>query len=452
MPAKLTSSFLETDVLVIGGGPSGLASAIAASRYGVKVILVEKEGFLGGNLTMPGMALLGFFDQEGNRIIGGIAEEFVKRMKKAKACIGHRLCPKHMSVATVDPEMVKFVALNLVYESNVKLLFHSFFRMARKQGDEVTEAIFSTKSGDISIRAKLYIDCSGDGDLAAKVGEEYELDMPQPPTLTFRMANVNLQRFVKFLKEHPEEINPIRDGRSERKFPVEFFQENTPFAFTGLGHSLAKAHSNGMPLQSKYLIILPLPRKGQMAVSAAKVLRIDGTNVMDLTKAEILGRRQIIPLVKFLNKYIPGFKEAYLIDTAHQIGLRETRRLVGAYILTAEDVLSGTKFSDAVGKGIFPLDIHRQDGQPSDFTLLKKPYYFPYRCLLPVKSTNLILAGRCISCDKIAFGSIRVTSHCMVTGEAAGTAAAIAVKSNQRPSELCIDALQKRLQHQGVIL
>lgn len=400
----------DADVVVVGGGPSGVAAAVSAARNGVKVMLVERYPYLGGMAT-GGLVLL-FIEYD--RYEYGILKETVERLTKLPN--GVALLPKKHPwifgseiptwiegfglsggyMPPFDPEMLKFVCNEMVVEAGVMLMLNCTFVDAITVNNAVQGIIIENKEGKQAILSRMTIDATGDGDVFARAGAPFKEDThPTGLSLSFRMMNVDVEKAVRFREENPEKYN------------------------------------NHVKRENYGLVWFPTTIEG--VVLFFQYLRgLSATKVKDLTLAEIEGRRKVMATVEFFRKNIPGFESAVLIDTSPQIGTRESRRVEGEYVLTKQDILEGKRFHDVIARN---------------------PHFdVPYRCLVPKKIENLLVAGRCISTTHEAQASIRMICPCYATGEAAGAAAATAIEENVPPRKISVDKLQERLAKQGVII
>lgn len=405
----------EVDVLVCGGGPAGTGAAIAAARTGASTLLVERYGFLGGMATAG--LVVPHFDCFLNR---GLNQELIDRLKEREAW------GAEFWRISFDPEQFKHVSEDLVLESGCDLLYHSFAVAALVEGDRIRGAVIETKSGRHAVLAKVVVDCTGDGDVAARAGAPFakgreEDGALQPMTMMFRLGG------VQWVQTHSTQMMALVQEALERT--------REPFR---------------LAFERPWAIHLPNP--GEVAVQLVHVRGVDATDVRDMTRAEIEGRRQTQAVVQFIRQHVPEFREAYLIETATQIGVRETRRILGDYVLTGEDVIEGRKFADGVATASFGIDIHRPDDNGQTGIRTKGAYDIPYRCLVPRELEQLLVAGRCISGTFEAHASYRVKGPCMAMGQAAGTAAALAARHGVSPRQLDVSALRSTLQQQGVVL
>ncbi|HAR63625.1 MAG: FAD-dependent oxidoreductase [Candidatus Margulisiibacteriota bacterium] len=450
LPQRSAIVAAETDVLVIGGGPAGLGAALGAAHEGAQVILAEHYGFLGGTATAALVTIMTSYYTEHHRaerlgvdsllptdhgagkpVIEGVLATLVHRIE----CAGGAFMPSIKTGYTVpfDPEVFKLVAQDMLDEAGVHMLFHAF--ASGIVGEERTEGvIFETKSGPVVIRAKVIIDCTGDGDIAASAGAPYELGrhkdgLVQPMTLMFRMGDYDKDAFSEYIKKHPNEWRGVH----------------------GLWDLIRQATETGeLKLPREDILFFATPHGKELIINSSRVKKVLGIDVWDLTYAEWLGRRQIHEIATFLKKYVPGFGKSYILQAGTQIGIRETRRIIGDYKLTEDDILSAKKFDDVIARGTYPIDIHNPKGKG---TILKRlpageAYDIPLRCLIPKNTENILVAGRCISGTHEAHASYRVMPICVATGQASGVCAALAAKHNIIPRQVNIRDVQKSLKNQ----
>jgi hypothetical protein len=299
---------------------------------------------------------------------------------------------------------------------------------------QVRGAVFETKSGPLFVRAAVTIDCTGDGDVAVQAGAPFEIGredaLVQPMTLMFRVVEFQRAAFERYVDAHPQEWRGVH----------------------GLWDLVRKATEAGeLDLPREDILFFATPHEREISVNSTRVTRVLGTEVWDLTYAERAGRRQMRQIAAFFRKYVPGFEAAYVAQSGVQVGVRETRRILGEYQLSAEDVLGARKFDDAIARGAYPIDIHNPKGSG---TVLKRlppgeAYDIPLRCLLPQRTQALLVAGRCISGTHEAHSSYRVMPIVMATGQAAGVCAALAATRGTLPRELPVHDVQAELLRQG---
>lgn len=436
-PVKHTPVVGEWDVLIVGGGPAGIAAAVGSARNGARTMLVERYGFLGGMLTAGLVNCInGFRNQRGStgQVVAGIGEEMVKKMASAG---GAYLPPGPLPYCVVvDPEVAKHVAMQMVLESGASMLLHCLATNALKQAGAVSGIIVHSKSGRRALRAKVIVDCTGDGDVAANAGEVYrsgrESDGKRLPLqLMLAVGSVDATSLAAYASRNRDRLRATYDIE-----PLETVEAaadaGRPFGVAGL--SLGEMGN-----------VSCVVWKERALLWAGPSFDMDGTSVEHLTAAEMNSRTQALGIAEAL-KRIPGFEHSRLEQTGTQIGVRETRRIVGEYILTERDVVEGSTFDDSVAVGINPMACLGK--RP---ILTHNGYEIPYRCLLPESINGIILAGRCISTSHEAHGSIRAMATCMATGQAAGTGAALSALTGEIPRHLSIPRLQELLQSQGAV-
>ncbi|MBO9634936.1 MAG: FAD-dependent oxidoreductase [Chitinophagaceae bacterium] len=447
-PAREIAVRKETDVLVIGGGPSGIMAALAAAEDGLNVMLIESRSFVGGNMTI-GLPILGFLGQKGNQIIKGLPQKLIDRLKAVQASSEHRPCPLHMSLTLVEPEAVKTVALEMLVESKVDVLFYAFCAGVVMEKDELKGVIIESKAGREAILAKTIIDCSGDADVAYRAGVPCEYGNEhggvQPPTLMFCLGGVDTEKLRTSIAEEPRTY--LTDF-----IPAEYFGQNNQFVLVGMRNLVKKAQDAGLTLTTERTILITGLRKGEVWVNMTRVNGVNGTDPGSLTHGEIEGRHQIHDIQKYLIGYVPGFENAYFLKTAPFLGIRETRRIGGRYTMTREDIMTCRHFDDAIAVASYPLDIHHPQGGGCTLEWCGDCYDIPYRSLIPQKIKNLIVAGRCISTTHEAMSAIRVMAPCMAMGEAAGRAAKMAVTQGIQPADIDVKKLQQELLQKGAYL
>jgi len=409
------------DVLVAGGGPAGAAAAITAGRLGAKTLLVERYGFLGGmataGLVSPFMVSR---SSSGETIMSPFFSEIVDRLRSRGAALsGELFSQPHIAF---DPEALKNVLLEMSLEAGVKLSLHSLVTGAILRGNRFSGVVIDGKSGQFRAFSDVSVDSTGDADLAwmAKApfvaGREGD-GLMQPATLNFRVAGID-----------PEKM-PERDE---------------------LDSLFRKAVESGaVSVKRDKLLWFETTRPGELHFNVTRVTGVDGTSVSDLTRAEVVSRKQAEEVFAFLKAEVPGFESAYVSATGAQVGIRETRRIVGEYVLTGEDVTEGADFPDAIARCSYPVDIHDPKGKGTKFNPLTKPYSIPYRCLVPGKIEGLLVAGRSISADHVAQSSLRVMPTCFMLGEAAGAAAAQVAKARTVPRKADTARLVRQLREMG---
>ncbi|HWL83220.1 MAG TPA: FAD-dependent oxidoreductase [Roseomonas sp.] len=455
------------DVVVVGGGTAGAMAGIAAARSGARALLVEQYGSLGGVLTL-GMSLKGINDGEGCRTLGGIGEELIARARRMDGATPVTQHPRHGSIMGQDPEAMKLTLIEMVRESGLNLLLHSYLVDALTDRATVQAIRVANKAGLEVIPAKCFVDCTGDGDLAALSGARFTYGREgdgqvQPVSAIFRVGGVELDRTWAYLEEHPEDFE-TPEGYVGDEYTVEKFRSRPGVGVAGFRSLIRRARAAGdYTIPRDDMGFNPLPGRREVTINITRVHGIDGTDPDDLTRAEIETQLQILEGTRFLRKYLPGFENCYVVSSPFQVGIRETRHVQGGYVLAREDVVTGRDFEDQVARGAYPLDIHDVGGKASggaakvagggtDLSKINRSYGIPARCLIPTGLSNLLVAGRAISASHAAAASARGQPVCMATGHAAGTMAALAAMEGISPSQLDIGAVQAVLRSQDAVI
>lgn len=448
-PERSLNIKMEVDILVVGGGPSGIIAAQAAVEDGLKVALIESRSFLGGNMTI-GIPILGFLGQKGNQIIKGLPQKFIDRLTSRRGASKHVPCPLHMSITCVEPEDVKTAALEVLKESGVNVFLYTFFSGVIMEGNQIKGVIIESKSGREVILSKIVIDCTGDADVAYRAGVPCEKGNEeggmQPPTMMFSMENVDIEKLRISLAEKS-------DTYSADFIPAKYYGENKDhFILVGLRNIIQKAREDGIKMPVERTIIISGLRKGEAWINMSRVIGLDGTDPESLTNGEYVARQQIEEIIKYLVGYVPGFENSHFARMAPFIGIRETRRIKGEYVMTREDILSCRRFEDAIAVASYPIDLHHPQGGDCSLEWSGDSYDIPYRSLIPLKVENLLVAGRSISTTHEAMSAIRVMAPCMAMGEAAGRAAKLSIREGVLPKSVDIDKLRSELLEKGAYL
>jgi FAD dependent oxidoreductase len=434
-PARKTPLFGEYDVVVLGGGPAGIAAASVAARAGLSTLLVERYGFLGGMGTAAGVTnfcgLHANVRGELKQVVHGIADELLGRIDRLGGLNApHVLFAGKSMAQAYDNAAYKLAADDLLAASGANILFHALaVGVTMHDAQTIDALILETRSGRVAVRARIFVDCSGDGDLAAFAGANYELgdgagNMLYPSTM-FRVNGVD----------------PARAKDAWATIPL----------------LMAEAEARGMRFPRKGAIVRPQKHPNEWRVNITQLKNddgsaIDATNAAQISAGEFQGRRQVMQAFEFL-KTVPGFEESYIIDIAPQVGIRETRRVKCDYMLSETDVLDCADFDDTIGVNGWPIEEHVKGDVIFRFPDIPRARGYnqlPFRMLLPQKMRNLLVAGRCAGMTHGGQSAARVSGACFVMGEAAATAAALALKSNATPREIDRAALQAKLKGQGV--
>ena len=448
---------LRYDVAVIGGGPGGIPAAIAAARQGAKVLLVEKNGFLGGNMTI-GLPLLGYLDKDGNTVIRGIAQELVDAMTELGACSPHTWCPNHNSVTIMDEEVFKVVALDKCMQAGVEILLYTQVIDTNMENGCLKSVTLFGKGRRMELEADVFIDATGDGDVGYMAGARYEMGQKdtgtlQPPTMMCTIDGVDLHKTIDYLDEHPEQMTMCKTHESYPGYDASYFRANFKHhVIVGFRKLLLELKADGvLPIDRDTLICITTLTEGRVNLNCTRHLGINGSDVKDLTRATIEGHFQNLKLIEVLRRYVPGFENARLVRFYPFLGIRETRCFHGLETLTEEDLLSGRIHDTAVGLGAYIIDIHAGDGSG---TICKKvkPYGLPYGMTVSADISNLMFSGRCASMDAVAMSSCRVMPPLMAMAQGAGVGAALAVKQGIRPGQVDVQEVRAILRADGCML
>ena len=410
------------DVIVCGGGPSGIMAATAAAREGARVALVERYGFLGGMATAGMVNPISVFRYNGELVVGGIPWEFVARMEAA----GGAQIEYPLGNVSVQAESFKLEAQRLLLEAGVTLYLHAWISGIVSVGNRVTHVVFESKSGTQALEGRYVVDCTGDGDIIAMAGVPMQrFDAPlQPASLEFLIGGVDTDRV--------EKIHHSQQGVNYHVVPM---QQKL--------RELAKDPANRVPTFGGPWFCWTM-REGQLVVNCTR-LEADMTDEREMTRAECVLREDVQRMLALLKENFEPFRNAYLIATAPQTGIRETRHMLGAHVLTGQEYLRAEPFDDAIGRGCHPIDIHAADTNQQRCQFLEKPAYIPYRCLYAPDYPNLLVGGRCLSADREASASVRVMASMMGTGQAAGAAAAQCARDGRDVWDADVSALRRTL-------
>jgi hypothetical protein len=440
--------FGEYDVVVVGAGVTGTVASLRAARDGARTLLLEGSGILGGLLTG------GRLTKPTGLINGGVFKELLER------CAGYggadtKTRESYWGAYTgaFDAETMQRVIIEAMEEAQVEVLLRAQVVGTVMDGSILRGLKIQTKSGTKLVLAKVFIDSSGDGDVAALAGAPFMIGRPadglmQPMTSYFRVINVDLPRLVEDCRAHRDDFTDfvIPEGTRNEDFVMKF-------VVTGLTKRIAKAEREGFKwiIPKDHMTLKTGLIPGEINVN---VTRVHGSGLDDrtLSRAELEIRKQAYTAFDFLQRYVGGFQNAIFLEVAPKLGVRETRRIKGHYVLTEQDVRNQARFDDAIGICNSPVDIHEPGGKTAVMDHVGTGYGIPFRCLVPEGIDGLYVAGRCVSADEVAFGSTRNVPACATTGEAAGAAAALAVRSATSAASVSVSDVQAALRENGVIL
>jgi FAD dependent oxidoreductase len=426
----------EYDVVVLGGGPAGIAAAAAASAHGRRTLLVERYGFLGGMGTAAGVTnfcgLHANVHGEVRQVVHGVADEILARIDRLGGLNApHEIFGRTMAQA-YDTAAYKCAADDLLLGRGVELMLHALACAVVMERDVVAALVVETRSGRAAVRARVFVDCSGDGDLAMLAGAPYEIGDTDGnllyPTMMFRLSGVD----------------PARAGEAWASIPR-------------LMEDAERAGRARFP--RKGAIVRPMRHATEWRLNVTQIknrngLAMNGIDADELSAGEIEGRRQALAFFEFLRREAPGFADSYIVDIPPQLGIRETRRISGRYALSGEDVLGCANFADTVGVNGWPIEAHVAGDVEWRWPAAGSRGFnhLPYRMLVPLGVANLLVAGRCASMTHEGQSAARVTGGCFVMGEAAGTAAHLAIATGVAPGDIEVERLQNALERTGVFL
>jgi len=435
------------DVIVVGGGPAGCAAAIGAAREGARTLLVEATGALGGMGTLGLVPwFCGYHDRE--RIIArGVAEQVLHGCRDGMPHFAAALAANPLATPPIDPELLKRIYDDLVTASGAQILFHTQLTAVETTAGEIEALVMSSKSGLSAYRAKIYVDCTGDGDLAAWAGAEVEKGdedgAMQPATHCFVIGNIDEEALAKGPNIHFYDPNsPIHTAIAAAKYP-----------------DIVELHSCNIKIGP-----------GTFGFNTGHVFDVDNTDATSATKGLLHGRKMASQYHAAFAEYHPAFANSFLMSTGSLLGVRETRRIIGDYYATADDYLARRSFPDEICRNAYGIDVHGSKKRALSMTKKSldevrtainkgtqnygkgESFGVPYRCLTPKGLANVLVAGRCISTDRSVNGSVRIMACCLNTGEAAGIAAGMAVQGSGDVHQVDAQILRDKLKQHGAYL
>ncbi|MDF2922963.1 MAG: glucose-inhibited division protein [Paenibacillaceae bacterium] len=452
------------DVVVVGGGIAGSVAAIASARCGVKTLLVEQYGFMGGMLTAAGVGPMMTFHSDKTQVVQGITGELIERLKSRGKSPGHIFDTTGYTytVTPFDSEGMKHELDAMLLEAGGQVLYHTMLAGVDVGNDRIASIQVCNKAGLARIRAHMFVDASGDADLSAWAGVEFAKGRPsdgaaQPMTMNMKVGQVNMSRVKAYIREHPEEF-PRLNGDTG------MIDKASRLSIGGYVQTMKEAMDKGeLSGVRDDLLFFETNNPGEVIVNTSRVIGFDSTDPWSLSLAEIEGRKHVRELEAFLKKRVPGFEESVVLFSGPSIGVRSSRQIKGLYTLTLEDLVSCKSFADVIAHGGYPVDIHPPKGENEEefrqrvreIKHLKsgEVYSIPYRCLVNPMVHNLVTVGRSISTTFEAQGAIRVTPIAGAIGHGGGVAAALAVQHGcRRAADVPAAALQGKLKEQGAYL
>lgn len=454
----------QYDVVVIGGGSAGIAAACGAARNGAKTVLVDAGPILGGELV-SGIPIDGCLSSRGEWVVGGFTRELFDECERMGGYIGPVFDFRCLNVVCIDPEIMKIAVINVVRRHGVEMLLYTFAEDVVVDDGRVTGVVVVNKNQRTLLRGNVIIDCSGDGDIACAAGAPFEIGNAeagglQPVTLVFRMMGIDTRRLLTFVRDNPEHFGlaeyPGMNMTREEAARGLYEQGVAKVFMVSDGPLMKKAIANGDMYASSMIAVTPISiARKEVSLNTTRIGHIDATKTEKLSGALPDLMDQVWMCSEFMRKYVPGFEDAVFSAIAPRIGIRETRRIMGEYVLTEADILQARKFDDGIGKGCHELDVHGVGtGHRREAIKDGGSYDIPFGCLVPRGLKNVMVAGRCFSATREAHSSARVMGTCMAMGEATGTAAAMLMQSNRRVDvrDVPIQTLRARLREQGAVL
>lgn len=437
------------DVLVAGGGVTGICAALGAARQGARTVLLESRPFIGGNAA-SGLCIHTFKTRHGRQVVYGLAQEIVERLTEQGGAVGHVPMPGGYvhSVTPVDADLFRMETTAMLARAGVTILYNTALVGAITRSGRIEKVLACSKSQLGFIAAKQFVDASGDADLAMRAGAAVREGWSgsgamQPVSMMMRAVSVDTKRACDALAE----FEPVYAAKAGCPEPIPVYFHGT---FARWNRQLREL---GVYDHDNHQFWTNTVWPDQLNFNGSRMANVDGNDPVALSRATVELTSQLQKLGAFLRANIPGFERASFIPNAF-VGVRETRNVQGLYVLDAEDIRAGRRFKDSIGQGCFPVDIHHPDGKSQEHIDIggDGAYDIPYRCLVPRAVENLLAAGRCISVDEYAHGATRNMAPCMTTGEAAGVAAAMCAQQSIATADLPMSQLQPALQRAGVYL
>lgn len=446
------------DVIVVGGGPSGSMAALAAAREGSRTLLIEQYGFLGGSLTAMGVGpMMTFHNNVGEQVIKGYPQELIDRLTQKGGSPGHvddsiTYCS---TVTPFDSEMLKIELDDMLSEAGVDILFHTMLVNVDVSDNRIQSITVANKSGLTRYTAEVFIDSTGDADLAERSGVAFEYGRPhdgltQPMTMNLKVGNVDREALLDYARNNVDDC--------EFDYGVELglkrLESSPRISLKTFIKALKTARESGeITFNREFILLFETSEKGTFILNVSRIQGLNATDARELSRAEMIGRKQCLEIFNFLKKRCVGFENAIRMDSASQVGVRESKRIVGSYLLNKDDLMNGRQFEDAIALGGYPIDIHSpdQNGTATNFFKPGTTYSIPKRSLLSEQVENLVVNGRCLSATHEAFAAIRTTPTMMAIGQGAGTLAHLMQSESKSGLQVSEKSLKELLQKRGAM-
>jgi len=422
------------DIIVAGAGIAGISAAVKAARLGVSVLIIEHYGFVGGMSTAGMVSPFMKHSVNGETLVRGVFEDIENEMINRKGMIDNGFYASSFRAS----------AYNLLNDANCTILLNARINEVKRIGNKINSVIVVTDDTQVEINAEVFIDTTGDAQLVYLGGFPYQkgdekTGKLQALTLFFRMAGIDVKIVTDYAIKNKEDFFDWMDYN---------FNFDKIISIAGFFSFVKRAISEKrLKEEIEYIFFTTLPESGEGSFNTSNILGVDGSTSEELTKAELIGRKQVAQVVDLLQNEIPGFSNSILLETAVQVGVRETRRAIGDYIVTGDDIKQARKFDDAIARACYGIDIHGQKGEESRMEHLQEGEYYevPMRALIVSESENLLAAGRCISSTREGHSALRIQPTSAATGEACGALAALSVKNNKLLREINFKEVQKEI-------
>ncbi|HEX7004879.1 MAG TPA: FAD-dependent oxidoreductase [Trueperaceae bacterium] len=450
------------DVVVIGAGSAGVSAAIAAARNGARTLLLDSGPTVGGEL-LSGLPIDGALNARGEWIVGGVMRELLDACAELGGYIGEVFDWRLNYGVCFDPEIMKIVLMEKLAQSRVTVLLYTLAQEPIVEHGRVLGVLATNKNGRTFIQADVFIDCSGDGDVSIAAGAPYEAGgrdgEMQPASLIFRMGGVSYEKYLRYMRDNPDQFilaeNPIIE-KTPAECAAAVYDKGLPFCVLDAnGDLMDRAISSGRLFDTTAVYMWPTSlQRREVGLNTTRLAKLDATDIERLSDSLSTLTDQVARATSFLRDCVPGFEDAHLSGIAPRVGIRETRRVMGDYVLTTEDVLEGRKSAEGVAKGSHHVDLHGA-GREQERIPVKdgRSYDIPFGSLVPRNLSNLLVAGRCFSSTREANGSARVMGPCMAMGQAAGTAGALASRQGLPDvRKVAVDSLRERIASQGGVV